>query len=192
MPKFFIQTFGCRCNQADSAGIREGLYRQSMSECRDASEADLIIVNSCTVTHRSDQQVRQAIRGLHRKNRSAKIIVAGCYAERDPDTLVALPGVVGVFGNAAREQLPDILKTEGQKAAESIIRPPLDNLSHCPVLSMAQTGGKTRPLVKHCRMDAMPGVRTASSPRCGGREEAPIRKIFLQKSVPLWTKVSRK
>lgn len=148
MPKYFIQTFGCRCNQADSAAIREGLYRQSLSECRDASEADLIIVNTCTVTHRSDQQVRQAIRSLHRKNRSAKIIVAGCYAERDPDILAALPGVDMVFGNAAREQLPYILKTKGQKAAESVIRPPLDGLSHCPVLSMAQTGGKTRPLVK--------------------------------------------
>jgi len=148
MPKFFIQTFGCRCNQADSAAIREGLHRQSISECGHASEADFIIVNTCTVTHRSDQQVRQAIRSLHRKNQSAKIIVVGCYAERDPDTLAALPGVHMVFGNAAREQLPDILKTGGRNAAERVVRPPLDDLKYCPVQSMAHTGGKTRPLVK--------------------------------------------
>ncbi|MBN2320283.1 MAG: tRNA (N(6)-L-threonylcarbamoyladenosine(37)-C(2))-methylthiotransferase MtaB [Acidobacteria bacterium] len=148
MPKFFIQTFGCRCNQADSAAIREGLYRHSMSECGDASDADFIIVNTCTVTHRSDQQVRQAIRGLHRKNRSARIIVAGCYAERDPDALAALEGVDMVFGNAAREQLPVILNKRGRPDLPLIIQPPLDALSECPVHSMAQTGGKTRPLVK--------------------------------------------
>ena len=148
MSKFFIQTFGCRCNQADSAAMREGLCLHSMSECKDASEADIIIVNTCTVTHRSDQQVRQAIRSLHRKNHSARIIVAGCYAERDPDILGALPGVEMVFGNAAREQLPDILKRYGQNPAERIIHPPLNGLSNCPVRSMAQTGGKTRPLIK--------------------------------------------
>ena len=148
MPKFFIQTFGCRCNQADSAAIREGLLRQSLSECTEASEADFIIVNTCTVTHRSDQQVRQAIRSLHRKNRSSRIIVAGCYAERDPDALAALEGVNMIIGNAARERLPDILKEFSRADPATIIRPPLDTLGQCSVQSMAQTGGKTRPLVK--------------------------------------------
>ena len=68
MSKFSILTFGCRCNQADSAAIREGLCRRSMSESENPLDADLIVVNTCTVTHRSDQQVRQAIRRLHREN----------------------------------------------------------------------------------------------------------------------------
>ena len=62
MPKFFVCTFGCRCNQADSAAIREGLCRHEMSESEDHRDSDIIIVNTCTVTHRTDQQVRQTIR----------------------------------------------------------------------------------------------------------------------------------
>jgi threonylcarbamoyladenosine tRNA methylthiotransferase MtaB len=148
MPNFFIQTFGCRCNQADSAAIREGLCRQSMSDCNNVSDADLVVVNTCTVTHRSDQQVRQAIRSLHRKNPSAKIVVTGCYAERDPEILATLPGVGVVVGNAAREQLPQILKENGPSIPGCIHHPPLDSLRDCPIRPMARTGGKTRPLVK--------------------------------------------
>jgi threonylcarbamoyladenosine tRNA methylthiotransferase MtaB len=184
MPKFFIQTFGCRCNQADSAALREGLHRHSMSECVDASEADLIIVNTCTVTHRSDQQVRQAIRSLHRRNQSARIIVAGCYAERDPDTLVALDGVDKVFGNAAREQIPDILKKHRRSDPPFIIRPPLDTLIECSVRPMRQTGGKTRPLVKlqdgcdaKCSYCIVPKVRGPGRSARPGDVLAEIRSL---------------
>lgn len=149
MSEFCIRTFGCRCNQADSAAIREGVFRFSMAECDGASKADRIIVNTCTVTHRSDQQVRQAIRRLHRENPSANIIVTGCYAERSPGVLAALPGVGLVVGNAARDRLPEILKESGQNLQRTrIIHPPLDTVSGCPVRSMARTGGKTRPLIK--------------------------------------------
>jgi threonylcarbamoyladenosine tRNA methylthiotransferase MtaB len=148
MPKFFIQTLGCRCNQADSAAIREGLRHYSLIECNDASIADLIVVNTCTVTHRSDQQARQAIRSLNRKNPKAKIVVTGCYAERDPETLAAIPGVAWIIGNAARDRLPEIIQNRGQNLSVRIIRTPLDTIKECPVLPMGQTGGKTRPLVK--------------------------------------------
>ena len=148
MSRFFIQTFGCRCNQADSAAMRKDLRSQSMSECNNTSDADLIVVNTCTVTHRSDQQIRQAIRRLHRINPSARIVVAGCYAEREPDTLAALPGVGLVIGNASRERLPEILETCGRTTQGKIFRAPLESLSTCPIHPMSQTGGKTRPLIK--------------------------------------------
>jgi len=148
MPRFIIQTFGCRCNQADSAAIREDLCRQSMSECSNPSDADLIVVNTCTVTHRSDQQIRQSIRRLHRKNPTARIIVTGCYAERAPDTLAAIPGVGVIIGNASREQLPEILETCGQDTKGKIYRAPLESLKTCGIQPMSQTGGKTRPLIK--------------------------------------------
>jgi len=148
MSRFFIQTFGCRCNQADSAAIRNGLCRQSMSECTNIAEADLIVVNTCTVTHRSDQQVRQSIRSLHRKNSSARIIVTGCYAERSPDILAAIPGVGVVIGNASKEHLPEIVESCEQETKGAIFRAPLESLHACPIFPMSQTGGKTRPLVK--------------------------------------------
>ena len=82
MPSFHIRTFGCRANQADSAGIRATLAALPMDESGDWRAADLIVVNSCTVTHRSDREVRQVVRRLHRGNPGARIVVLGCYAQR--------------------------------------------------------------------------------------------------------------
>ncbi len=148
MSKFFVWTFGCRCNQADSAAIREGLCRRSMSESETHIDADLIVVNTCTVTHRSDKQVRQAIRRMHRENPSARVIVTGCYAERDPDSLAVMPGVSLVLGNAKKEQLPDLIEDDGQFLLGKIIRTPLDAGRDYLLPPMTHTGGKTRPLVK--------------------------------------------
>ncbi len=148
MSKFSVRTFGCRCNQADSAAIREGLCRRSMSEVENANDADFIIVNTCTVTHRSDQQIRQTLRRLHRENPDANVIVTGCYAERDPETLAAIPGVRLVIGNAERDRLPEILDDLEHQAQGKIIHAPLSADADCLLSPMASTGGKTRPLVK--------------------------------------------
>jgi threonylcarbamoyladenosine tRNA methylthiotransferase MtaB len=147
MSKFSVLTFGCRCNQADSAAMREGLCRLSMSESESPRDADIVIVNTCTVTQRTDQQVRQAIRRLHRQNPAANIIITGCYAERDPETLAGIPGVGLVVGNAERDRLPAILEAHEQTRGK-IMRTPLREDLDCLVLPMAHTGGKTRPLVK--------------------------------------------
>jgi threonylcarbamoyladenosine tRNA methylthiotransferase MtaB len=148
MPKFSVWTFGCRCNQADSAAIRESLCRCSMSESENCREADLIVVNTCTVTHRSDQQARQTIRRLHRENPSARVIVTGCYAERDPEALASIPGVSLVLGNADKERLPELIETYAQSAQGEIFHAPLDTGQDCLLPPMTHTGGKTRPLVK--------------------------------------------
>jgi threonylcarbamoyladenosine tRNA methylthiotransferase MtaB len=141
-------TFGCRCNQADSAAIREGLRRRSMSESGNRLDADLIIVNTCTVTQRSDQQVRQTIRRLHRENPDARIVVTGCYAERAPEPLANIPGVTLVVGNADKERLAEILDTAETEPRDRILRAPLETQREYLLAPMAQTGGKTRPLVK--------------------------------------------
>jgi threonylcarbamoyladenosine tRNA methylthiotransferase MtaB len=166
MPKFSVWTFGCRCNQADSAAIREGLSRGSMSESESCRDANLIVVNTCTVTHRSDQQARQTIRRLHRDNPSARIIVTGCYAERDPEMLASLPGVSLVLGNADKERLPEIIGTCELPSQGKIFHAPLDAGSDYLLPSMTHTGGKTRPLVKlqdgcdaHCSYCIVPKVR---------------------------------
>jgi threonylcarbamoyladenosine tRNA methylthiotransferase MtaB len=148
MDKFSVWTFGCRCNQADSAAIREGLCRRSMQESETHLDADLIVVNTCTVTHRTDQQVRQAVRRLHRENPGARLIVTGCYAERDPEILAAIPGVSLVVGNAKRDRLPEILAEGAHEFDGNIVHAPLEPGSDCILRPMAHTGGKTRPLVK--------------------------------------------
>jgi threonylcarbamoyladenosine tRNA methylthiotransferase MtaB len=147
--KFYVRTFGCRCNQADSAAIRDGLCSKSYSELQTAADADFIVVNTCTVTHRTDQQVRQAIRKLHRENPSARLIVTGCYAERDAPSLAALPGVELVVGTADKELLPELLpETCQHPSAERVVRSPLDPCRSLLVPPMSHLGGKTRPFVK--------------------------------------------
>ena len=81
---FYIATFGCRTNQADSGAIREQFLAGHYQEAAHWTQADVIVVNSCTVTHRSDQQVGQLTRRLHRDNPAAKIVVTGCFAQRAP------------------------------------------------------------------------------------------------------------
>lgn len=148
MAKFSVWTFGCRCNQADSAAIREGLCRHSMQESENHLDADLVVINTCTVTHRTDQQVRQAVRRLHRENPDARLVLTGCYAERDPETLAAIPGVSLVVGNAKRESLPQILAEQESALHGNIIHSPIESRSDYVLRPMAQTGGKTRPLIK--------------------------------------------
>ncbi len=165
-PKFSILTFGCRCNQAESDAIRESLCCRSMVESENRLDADLTVVNTCTVTQRSDQQVRQAIRRLHRENPSARIIVTGCYAERDPAALADMPGVSLVVGNGVKENLAEILENAGEHGSGKIVRSPLDEDRDYLLPPTGNTGGKTRPLVKlqdgcdaHCSYCIVPHVR---------------------------------
>lgn len=105
MRRFFVQNFGCRASQADGAAI-EGLLRQKgFDAAGDASAADLVIVNTCTVTSAADEDARKAIHRLHRENPSARIIVTGCYAQRSPEEVARVPGVALVLGNTHKDQV---------------------------------------------------------------------------------------
>jgi threonylcarbamoyladenosine tRNA methylthiotransferase MtaB len=164
--KFSILTFGCRCNQAESDSIRESLCCRSMVETENRLDADLAVVNTCTVTQRSDQQVRQAIRRLHRENPSARIIVTGCYAERDPAALADMPGVSLGVGNGVKEHLAEILENAEEHGSGKIVRARLDEDRDYLLPLTGNTGVKTRPLVKlqdgcdaHCSYCIVPHVR---------------------------------
>jgi threonylcarbamoyladenosine tRNA methylthiotransferase MtaB len=148
---FFVHTFGCRCNHSDSAAIRERLARAARSETASAGDADLIVVNTCTVTHATDRQVRQTVRRLHRANPGARLIVTGCYAERDPAALASISGVDMVVGNADKERIAELVaETENgrDRPGGRIIRTPLDAARDYLVAPMSRTGGHTRPFVK--------------------------------------------
>jgi threonylcarbamoyladenosine tRNA methylthiotransferase MtaB len=113
---YSILTFGCRVNQADSMDIEREL-RQRGGRAVATSCADLIVVNSCTVTATADQGTRQAIRRAARENPAARIVVTGCYATRCPDELAALPGVVAVVPNGCKDQLVADLMTTAERFA---------------------------------------------------------------------------
>lgn len=111
---YSILTFGCRVNQADSMDIEREL-RQRGGCAVTTSCADVIVINSCSVTATADQGTRQAIRRASRDNPAARIVVTGCYATRCPDEIAALPGVVAVVHNDRKEQLASEVMTTADR-----------------------------------------------------------------------------
>lgn len=106
--KFSIITFGCRVNQADSLHLEEDLRRRG-AEPVSADSADLVVVNTCSVTASADQGARQTIRRIARVNPAAHIVATGCYATRCAEEVAALPGVVRVVRNADKLALADLV-----------------------------------------------------------------------------------
>ncbi|HEY2496689.1 MAG TPA: tRNA (N(6)-L-threonylcarbamoyladenosine(37)-C(2))-methylthiotransferase MtaB [Candidatus Angelobacter sp.] len=106
--EYFVQNFGCRATQADGATLERQLATHGMSSASSAIEADLVVLNTCTVTAAADQDARASIRRIHRENPRAKILVTGCYAQRAPQEIAALPGVTWVVGNSHKHQIPEI------------------------------------------------------------------------------------
>jgi len=111
MPSFFIQQFGCRATQADGAALERQLLDRGCTSARTPATADIIVVNTCTVTASADAQARDAIRKLHAANPAVRVVVTGCYAQRAPEELAALPGVAWVVGNSHKPQIPQLIDT---------------------------------------------------------------------------------
>ena len=106
--KYSVVTFGCRVNQADSLGFEEDLLARGAVPVA-PDQADLVLVNTCSVTASADQGARQTIRRIARDNPAARIVVTGCYATRRPDEIAALPNVVRVIPNDDKPRLLPII-----------------------------------------------------------------------------------
>src|SRR2546422_8146041 len=96
-------------NQADSLGFEEELRAAGAVEAQ-PRDADLVIVNTCSVSATADQGARQTIRRVARDNPSARIVVTGCYATRRSDDIAALPQVVRVVPNDDKPRLLTIVR----------------------------------------------------------------------------------
>ena len=111
--KYSIVTFGCRVNQADSLRLEEEFRARGAAESP-SSAADVVVVNTCSVTATADQGARQTIRRVARENPSAKIVVTGCYATRCAGDVGALPGVIRVVPNDDKLKIVALLETAGE------------------------------------------------------------------------------
>jgi threonylcarbamoyladenosine tRNA methylthiotransferase MtaB len=109
MPTFHIEQFGCRATQADGAAIERQLRDQGCAPAEYSATADVVVLNTCTVTAAADAQARDAIRKIHAANPRCRIIVTGCYAQRAPEEIAALSGVSYVVGNSHKAQIPSLL-----------------------------------------------------------------------------------
>jgi threonylcarbamoyladenosine tRNA methylthiotransferase MtaB len=116
VPGYFVQNFGCRATQADGATLERQLATRGMAPASSATDAELVVLNTCTVTTAADQDARASIRRIHRENPDARIMVTGCYAQRAPHEIAALPGVTWVVGNSHKHHVAEIAAAHNWKA----------------------------------------------------------------------------
>jgi len=105
MRGFHTITLGCKLNQFDTAAIEGELLQRGLRPESDPARAAVVVVNTCTVTGKADAEARKRIRGVRRKNPDCRLIVTGCYAELDPDSIRSIAGVDFVCGRRDRHRL---------------------------------------------------------------------------------------
>src|SRR3984885_2813257 len=118
MPTFSIENFGCRATEADASALSISLLASGLLAA-DQNAADVVVLNTCTVTAAADAQAREAVRKIHRANPAARIVVTGCYAQRAPDELASIEGVEWVVGNSHQGEIPEILRAHQPRAASN-------------------------------------------------------------------------
>lgn len=107
------------------------LAKNGLSAAHSVLEADIVVLNTCTVTAAADQDARAAIRRIHRENPDARIMVTGCYAQRAPEEVAALPGVTWVVGNSHKHQAAEIA------ASQFPLREPAENFISLETVAMS-------------------------------------------------------
>jgi threonylcarbamoyladenosine tRNA methylthiotransferase MtaB len=160
--EYHVENFGCRASRADGEIISAELRHRGLTPALSPNQADVIVANTCSVTAQADRTARAFLRRAHRENPNARILVTGCYAQRAPQEVAALPGVHAVIGNSHKALVPEI----AQRAAGFVPLASLyvdDAFAHSE-LSMPEGGwgqdggGQTRPNLK---------VQDGCGNRCG-------------------------
>jgi threonylcarbamoyladenosine tRNA methylthiotransferase MtaB len=105
---FHVENFGCRAARADGEAVSSHLQTDGLCASQ-PDAADVVVVNTCSVTAEADRTARAFIRRVHRLNPKAKIVVTGCYAQRAPEELAGLTGVTAVIGNSHKALAPGII-----------------------------------------------------------------------------------
>lgn len=177
-----MQNFGCRATQADGAALEEQLQSKGLERVESFTHADIVVLNTCTVTAAADHDARAAIRRIHRQNPDAKILVTGCYAQRAPQEIAELPGVTWVVGNSHKHLVAEVvagtaggfIPVDQVALASPAFTLTGDIFAHteliaAPVFSGDDIVGRTRPNLKvqdgcdnRCSFCIIPSVRGQS------------------------------
>jgi len=190
---FHVRNFGCRASQADGAAIESALLSHGLAATPDASTAELVVLNTCTVTAFADEDVRKAVHRVHRENPGARILVTGCYAQRAADELAVLPGVYWVVGNSHKIQIPEIVTAADAPSADA----PYHGQVHVGDIFAQQeflsapvedaAGDRTRPNLKiqdgcnnRCSFCIIPFVRGRSRSAPADRVVEQVRNLALR------------
>ena len=191
MRTYWLENYGCRATQADAAAIESQLLARGLAPSQSPESATIVVLNTCTVTAAADLQAREVIRRIHRLNPEANVLATGCYAQRAPEELAALPGVAWVVGNSHQRVIGGLV-CDAQAAphasqefvpAASLAAPAAMPLNRSPkiltgnifeaddvlVAPSSTLAGRTRPVLKiqdgcnnRCSYCVIPFVRGAS------------------------------
>jgi threonylcarbamoyladenosine tRNA methylthiotransferase MtaB len=191
--KYFVQNFGCRATQADGAALESQLAATGLEVSQERAGADLVVLNTCTVTSAADDDVRQTIRRVHRENPAARILVTGCYAQRAPQELASLPGVEWVVGNSHKTQIASLVTISGDGARSGQSAPYHGNIHVSDIFAQHDflsapvedaAGDRTRPNLKiqdgcnnRCSFCIIPFVRGRSRSAPVGQVVAQVRSL---------------
>jgi threonylcarbamoyladenosine tRNA methylthiotransferase MtaB len=113
-----IATLGCKINQYEADLLRQDLVSRGNAVVPFEDQADVYIINTCSVTAKSDTQCRQAIRAAVRRGQGARVVVTGCYAETRPEEIRSIPGVDLVIGNDAKSSIPGLVQSTAPQTPE--------------------------------------------------------------------------
>jgi threonylcarbamoyladenosine tRNA methylthiotransferase MtaB len=152
--EYHVENFGCRASRADGEIISAELRHRGLSPALSPEQADVVVANTCSVTAQADRTARAFLRKVHRENPTARILVTGCYAQRAPEELAALPGVHAVIGNSHKALVSEMARQAAGFVPLAALAPTLhvdDAFAHSE-LSMPEGGwdggGQTRPNLK--------------------------------------------
>ena len=197
VPRLFnIKNFGCRATQADGAGIAADLAARGLHRTEDLTAADVVVLNTCTVTAEADRDARQTIRRIHRENPSAEVFVTGCYAQRSPREVSTIQGVKWVVGNSHKHEIGEMIAPRlvqidgalqqrhayhGEIVSGTTLVGDVAELRTVPSMPVGDPLGRSRPNVKvqdgcsnRCAFCVIPSVRGRSR---SATAEAVVREI---------------
>lgn len=166
-------TYGCKANQYDTQVLREALVRRGLEE--QDREAELVVVNTCTVTAEAGRKARQLIRRIGRETPGTRIAVTGCLAESEPEVLRELPGVDWVLGNGEAKRPVNFLRELGHDVDPEELGIPA---------GVTEFAGHTRAFLKiqdgcdmACAFCIIPKVRGRSVSRSAEELEAEVARL---------------
>ena len=120
--KVVFHTLGCKLNFAETSAIGKQLEEEGFTKVRHGEQADICIINTCSVTDTADHKCRQAISRLHRQHPNAKMIVTGCYAQLKPEEIASIEGVDMVLGANEKFSIQNYLSNNHPEAKGEIVR----------------------------------------------------------------------
>jgi threonylcarbamoyladenosine tRNA methylthiotransferase MtaB len=170
MPTVAFATLGCRLNQVDTQSVQGALETRGFRTAGSGEAADVVVINTCTVTARAEASDRQAIRRLARAHPGARVVVTGCWAQTDPQIVAALPGVDLVVGNGEKHRLPDVLQALlAGEVTERVQVGDVMQLRTIAAMPWARPAGRSRAFLKiqegcahRCAFCIVPRARGAS------------------------------